>query len=186
MDIAGLHALNWEDITVRLALYTARQLAARGSLQEAEEIAQDAIRQLVSAVADGAAEDIPATKVKAWLRTSVDHLLANRSRTKARTMIGSTREATDFDAHEGKSVSHERVIATDELGQQAMDRMLNALDGDDLAVGVLLLEVDGVTTAREQAARLERPVGDVYAARRRLGTARERVLANLRSEVLDA
>ena len=186
MDIAGLHALNWEDITVRLVLYTARHLGGRGSLQEAEEIAQDAIRRLVGAVADGATADLPTDKVKAWLRKSVDNLLANRSRTKARTMIGSARDTTDFDAYPGTEVSPERVIAVEELGQQAMDRVLDALDGDDVAIEVLLLEVEGVATAREQAARLDRPVGDVYAARRRLGTARDRVLATVRSEVLDA
>ncbi|MDD5308694.1 MAG: hypothetical protein PHU25_15360 [Deltaproteobacteria bacterium] len=180
-------SIDWGAASKRLTLFVQRRLGCRGSIDDAQEIAQEAIRRFL----DPNYADWDTTKqpdLFLYLGSIANGVIRNRIRHSSTT----TEEVTDMTPREmqvgisAPDLSPEHRAASAERARRAIDVLLERLDGDDLGQKILFLVLDGVDAAPEQAARLKVPIGAVYKARHRLNQHRQAVERLLDTEVANA
>jgi len=178
-----LEKVDWPDVIKRLTVFAMKRLGSRGSLADAEDLAGQAIRQFID------------PEYASWDREKEPDLL---------THLGSILNGVLNNSLRRKAVEVERPLETPEAGRVAADdptaqrriiaredaaraiRLLSErIKKDDLVESVLLLELDGIDRPSEQATQLDRPIAEVYKARRRLADHREAVRRQLAAESTD-
>lgn len=161
----ALETQDWKKIIKRLTAYAKRKLGRNGKIQDAEEIASEAIRQVLDPeYRDWKPEECDLL----WhLQSNVNGILSNRWRTKSKT----EERLRDFK----KETSDERFHADDNTvariaNAQALDKALDLAiaANDELAQAVIMEANEGLLEPQEVATKLGVAVGKVYEARRRL------------------
>ncbi len=161
----ALEKQDWAAIFKRLTAYALRWLGRNGRLEDARDIAAEAIRQLLDPEYrswDPRDEDV------LWhLQSTVNGILSNRRHTKSL----SEERLHDFTSE----TSDERFHASNRLvdrihGAQTLDKVFDhaCAVGDELAQRIVLEAHDGVVGPKEVAAKLGEPISRIYEARRRL------------------
>jgi DNA-directed RNA polymerase specialized sigma24 family protein len=151
----------------RMSLYAARRLGKRATLEEGEDLAAEALRQLY----DPEFKDWDPTKqsIEDFLGSTINGLVQNRRRRKAPQLLEG---AEDLEAVAGQSsaASPAEVVERKLDGREAMNRLLESIKDDPLVTEIVMLQLDGVEDPKIQAERFGRPRKDIYNARRRLET----------------
>jgi hypothetical protein len=179
-----LDGVDWNKRFQRLVVFVHRMLGANVPLEEAEDVAGEAIRRFLDPEYAGWDPEREPS-LERHLGSIVNGLLRNRIRVKA-----TTHEV----AHDFASSPVMAVVSSPapDPEDRAMDRSLarrarelleNELRGDEDAEGVFLLEIDGISEPKEQAQALGLPIAKVYKARFRLGLAREAVRRRMLGEL---
>lgn len=177
-----LEGVDWKDTFRRLVLYAHRKLGHQVPLAEAEDMAGEALRQFLDpeyADWDPARQTLPMK-----LGSIVNGLFQNRTRIKRTdNEIGHdfTSPTATLPTTSPELGPDARALSRAE-GRRALTLLEEELKGHDHAESVFLLECDGVSDCKEQAAALCLPIGTVYKARHRLGQAREAVRQRMQGE----
>lgn len=182
-----LDDIDWSRVSKRLTAFAHWRLGSRGTWQDAEDLANEAITRVFSP--DYKAWD-PATEpdLLRHLGSVVNGLISNMSRTAREELggdvLGEEGTAPRRDAHRTAGVASwvdGKIYAT-----EILERIATEVEGDKLASKVFWLEVEGVPEPKNQAARLGRPIRDIYNARRRLEAKLAMVKEALQKEARDA
>jgi len=167
---------DWKQIIKRLTAYAKRRLGRKATIQEAEDIASEAIRQVLDP--DYRDWD-PAKEELIWhLQSNVNGIINNRRRTKSLAM----EQIRDFgsEASQGLTARDSRHECNEKHDASALlerVRACAAQKGDEVAEQVILLAaIDAVFDVKDVAVKLNVSVGKVYEARRRLKEYLEAVL----------
>lgn len=165
-DVAEkLASQNWEDVTRKLLVFAHRRLRRR-SIETAKEVVQEALTRIYDPTyKDWDPKEEP--DLVKHLQSVVNGIVANIH---ASPVEGGTR------VYEPDVVERiaDRVISADARLEERIDArdvvslLLKRTEKEELVQAVLLLMSDGWDKPAEQAARLERPVEQIYRARRRL------------------
>lgn len=181
-----LEGQDWNRVFQRLTLYTYRRLGSRATIDLAQDVAAEAIRQFLDPdYAEWDQEKEPSLQRR--LGSIVNGLLRNWRRDKATNVevLHDFVDAVPQKVPSGLSSPEARSAAASD-GRRALDLLLEQLDGDEHGQSILLLECDGVDEPKEQAAQLNVALPIVYKARYRLSRAREAVKQRLQGEVRHA
>jgi len=182
-----LDDIDWSRSSKRLTAFAHWRLGSRGTWEDAEDLANEAITRVFSP--DYKAWD-PATEpdLLRHLGSVVNGLISNRSRTAREELagdaLGEDGAAPRREVHRtegGASWADGRIFAT-----EILERVATAVEGDKLVSKVFWLEVEGVAEPKDQASRLSRPIRDIYNARRRLEAKLAIVNEELQKEARDA
>jgi len=157
-----------------------RRLGTRGSLADAADLAGEAIRQFFDP--DYASWNPEAEPdLLRHLGSRLNGVLNNWLRRKARE-VERPLDTPEANRLAGDDPSAQRRIITREEAARAIRLLSERIVGNELVENILILELDGIDTASEQAKQLDRPVAEIYKARRLLGTHREAVRRQLETE----
>lgn len=162
-----LSSQDWPAITKRLVLFAHRRLGGR-SLETAREVVQEALARIWDpAYADW--DPIAQPNLIRHLGSVVNGIVRNlNASARERSVVGRPSEVLDRLAERGAGAIDGRRVDGQIDARKVIDRLLERTSADELVTDVVLLMSDGVDRPGEQAAKLERPIGDVYNARRRL------------------
>ena len=169
----ALEKQDWAKITKRLTAYAKRRLGRNGRIEDAYDIAAEAIRQVLD---PEYRNWNPGNEDLLWhLQSTVNGILHNRWRTKSQTQ----EHLHDFGREHGDERFHAdsdpiRRINAAQVLDKAFDHASAA--GDDLAQRILLEAHDNVVEPKELAAKLKEPISRIYEARRRLKSYLDAVL----------
>lgn len=151
------------------------------SVEDAEDISQQALCRVFDDKLPGWDEQRYPT-MREWLGSIVNGLVAN-----LRKNVGRKREkllkegkpdaepGTDGEAVYAPPLPDEAAI-TAERASRAISRVLELVKGDTLAEAVVMLKVEDVDTARDQAEALKVDVAKVYRAREKVAAAAAQAL----------
>ncbi len=157
-----LEAINWGRVSLRLTLYAKRRLGKRGTIKDAEDLAMEALTQYL----DPGYEWNRDGDLKEVLGSIVNGLIQNHFR---RHSVRSERSNEKRMMHaKDHTPSAETRVSNAEEVRTKIDRLLERVADDAVAVSIVWLELDGIDEPREQAQRLKISVQDLYKARRRL------------------
>jgi hypothetical protein len=131
---------------------------------DAEETVQDAVRLFLKA--GGRADPNDPKALLAALGSNINGIAVNRRRKKAELAVQLTTDGVP--AEFGNPPDAEQQIIDDEIARKAVSTLLDRMQGDEVATGILLKIIDGVEDAADQAKELGCAVREVYNARRRL------------------
>jgi DNA-directed RNA polymerase specialized sigma24 family protein len=179
-----LEGVDWNKRFQRLVVYARRRLGSNVPLEEAEDVAGEAIRRFLDPhYAGWDPEREPS--LERHLGSIVNGLLRNRIRAKATTAeVGHDFTSSPIMAVVSSPVPDPEARSTDSsLARRAFKLLEDELKGDEHAENVLLLECDGISEPKEQAEALGLPIGTVYKARFRLGVARDTVRRRMLGEL---
>lgn len=168
----SLEGQDWDRIIKRLTAYARRRLGHSARLEDAKDIAMQAISRVFDP-----------TKYRAWnpqastllehLGSEVNGIVSNLRRTHSRS-----KEVISDTIEERKSVaSDDRII--DRLdSSRILESLLDiAIErSDEIAQQLLMEAIDGAIAPKDVAAKLTIPIGRVYEGRRRLSEYLEVVL----------
>lgn len=169
----NLEQFDWAEISQRLTKYAKHRLGTRGTWQDAEQLAQEAIcRFLDPEYAAWDTEKQPdimlhlgsivngvlANHVRKWENCKIDHKEPNK--------LGA--EIDNRQRRSGNSISAEGKCSDSPDARKVLSILTDRLAQDSLCQEVLLLHMDGIDRPAEQATALERPVKEINNARRRL------------------
>lgn len=163
----------WTSVFKRLVVWTAKR--HRMNPADAEETVQEAIRQFLAG--GGQADPAYPRALVDALGSRVNGIAVNRRRKKADRFVNPTRDGSIPEPDEHPDT--EQRLADAQFAHRAISALLGRLDGDELAMSVLLAWGDGVDGASDQASSLGRNVREVYNARRRLKAHVEVLLAQM-------
>lgn len=156
----ALEQVDWASTLRRLTLYAKRRLGTEVTIEEAEDIAAEAVRQMLDPTYRGWD---PQREQLLWhLQSNVNGLISNRRRKKAL----SEERLHDFSAKPDVGMSP----APDPLPSISLAdlaRHATAL-GDHLAAAVVAAAIQGSSSPKEVALSLGVPAQKVYDARQRL------------------
>lgn len=172
---AWLEAIDWADETRRLVIYV-RHLRPGWSFDRAEDIAQEAIKNFFGWIRKKRHRLDP-HQVRRALKTSAVNALKNHGRkgdsraipTEPEKVVamGEGEEVREHGRATTLETLEERVVR-DERARRFIDMMLDRLGPDPLGTKVFLLFAEDVCDAPAQAKKLDRPIEDIYKARRRV------------------
>jgi len=136
-------------------------------MDEAERLAQEAICEFLDPEYTGDPEQ--ETDLLWKLQSIVNGLISNLKR-KHSTIFERSLEPAGLDsACSGSSCPETEALTRVEAGRVTR-LLLSHVGGDELVREILRLQLDeGIEKPRDQAERLDRPIAEVYNARRRLG-----------------
>jgi DNA-directed RNA polymerase specialized sigma24 family protein len=175
-----LETASWDEIARRLSLFARRRLGSRGTMEDAQDLAFEAIRRALDP--DYADWDPGAQpSLLRHLGSVVNGLIQNRTRSRA-LALASARKPETLDV---VGPSPEDGLSARQQTERALELLSSRLGADAVARSVLALTLDGIDKPRHQAERLGAPVGDIYNARRRLDGHIDAVRAQLRNEEPD-
>ena len=185
MDAVELERLDWEALGRVLTTYARRCLGRGGSHQDAEDAAERAVETLCKRVLDGQLADLPVERqiVLSWLAKTVKLQVWNDARTKSRAFVQPFDDGTDVENVGDQVPGPEEHLLLKRRSAAVRDAILDRISADELAGDVFMLGLDGIDTAAAQAARLGKPVGEVYKARERLERHYRHVLTQLQDEI---
>lgn len=181
-----LDDIDWSSVAKRLTGFAKRRLGSRGTWEDAEDLATEAITRVF------------APNYKAWdpavepdllrhLGSVVNGFISNMSRTAREEPdedpAGAERAAPRHDAHPaagGASWVDGKILAT-----EVLERIAAAVEPDKLVSKLFWLEVEGVGKPIDQATRLALPIRDIYNARRRLDAKLAATKEDLQKEARD-
>lgn len=175
-----LESIDWPEVIRRLTVFAMKRLGSRGSLADAEDLAAQAIRQFLDPdYASWNAEEEP--DLLRHLGSILNGVLNNWLRRKA-LEVERPLDAPEANRLGSDDPSAQRRIIAREEAARAIRLLSERIVGNELVENVFILELDGIEGASEQAKQLDRPVGEIYKARRLLGTHREAVRRQLETE----
>lgn len=161
---------DWNDLYRRLVAFVKNRLGTRGSMDDVEEIAQEAIRRCFDpeyATWDQAKYP----DLSEFLGSIANGLIQNLTKKKSTTEeTPEPPQSVAFaTAHTSEAMTPEAQVADRELLERAFSMISERIDGRPLVEDVFLAGfADGIVKAAEQAEKLGRPVSQVYEARREL------------------
>lgn len=171
----ALEQANWHEIARRLTLFAKRRLGTRGTIEDAQDLAFEAIRRTLDP--DYASWD-GSRPLLEFLGSIVNGLIQNRTRSRPLKL----EVARPLERLDAAVPGPEQPLAARQVGDRALALLSARLDGDDVGVRVLGLSIEGIDKPQDQAQQLGVPVKDIYNARRRLAAHVEAVRAQLSDE----
>lgn len=181
-----LEKYDWDDISQKLTGFASRRLGSRGSLRDAEEIAQEALTKFLDPeYADWDRQKQP--DLLQHLGSIVNGILIDRVR-KWRTERDYEKDYHHFLVltRYGEALSPEKFAVLTDYVQRTYDLLFERTESDKIVEQILALELEDVHEAAEQAARLNLPIADIRNARRRLDAHRTAVDKILNTEATHA
>lgn len=134
------------------------------SPSDAEELVQEGIAQLIRSGRTIDLEDF--TGLLAAVGSRINGIAVNLRRKKAVQAVLLTSDGSFDDG--GDENRFEESLIDDNLARRAVNIVLERIANDELVFSIVGLMAEEVYEPAEQAKRLERAVGDIYNARRRL------------------
>lgn len=185
VPVQELEKYDWDDISQRLCKYAKARLGSRGTIQDADEIAQEALRRFLDPeYADWDRQKEPA--LLQHLGSVVNGILLDRVR-KSRRHLKKENEVSHFLilTRYGETLSPEQRAVIKDYSQRFFALLFDRLSSkkDTVAEKIVELELEDVHEAAEQAARLNLPMAEIRNARRRLADHRAAVDTFLSIEV---
>ena len=175
-----LENLDWSEILRRLTAFALKRLRSRGSLADAEDLAQEAVTRFLDPKYAGWDRDREPDLLR-HLGSILNGVLNNRVRLKSFAAEEPNDEiivnATDCD----EPLPEARVAATEDLNR-SISLISARISGDKLVEDILLLSIDGINDASAQSAHLRVSISEIYNARRRLAAHRDAVRRQVSTE----
>lgn len=159
----------WKLAFRRLVAWTMK--THRVSAADAEESVQEAARLFISG--GGRADPKDPKALLAALGSQVNGVMVNRRRKKSSRAVELSKDGAPVDHSD--SGDFERQLIDDDLVRVGISRVMERLDEDKIAEGVLMKMCEGIEEPAAQATALGCPVTEVYKARTRLKTHAEAV-----------
>lgn len=171
-SLQQLADIDWASVLKRLTLFAKHRLGSRGSFEDAEELAREAVSKLLKPSNMNKLSAFSQTEVLEKLGSIVNGDIQNNIRKKS---FKTERLATTEDEHRRIFYNENRLIETPTAEDTIIQRertqgVLRKLEarfvGNELIESIYLLFLDGVETAREQSRNLGVDVVEIYKARR--------------------
>src|SRR5260370_36736643 len=154
-----LESIDWADVFRRLTAFGMRRLGSRGSLTDAEELAIEAIKQFLDPeYASWNPEAEP--DLLRHLGSILNDGLNNSVRRKA-LELERPLDTPEANRVAGDDPSAQRRMIAREEAARAIRLLSERIVGKELVENVLILELDGIDSASEQAKQLDRPVAEI-------------------------
>lgn len=155
---------DWERVSEQLLAYTAARLRFTRPA-DAEQITQEALAQLFSPEKYAAWDPDGGQSLMENLGSRVNGLLSNLRKREKRRGI---HEELDDEQVLGNAPSPEDRVLDVHEARQALDELLERVDGDEVCDDVLVQMAAGYDKPADVALRTGRAVQEIYKARRRL------------------